>query len=170
MSTMNISLPDALKCFVDAQVKQGSYGTSSEYVRELIRKDQERLHLRSLLLAGAESAPAAPVSAAYFEDLRNRVRKNFPARRSGVNAKPVVPREQANRDIDEAIAYFLDKGADHAALGFIDSLEQAYAHIGSHPASGSLRYAHELRLPESRFWPLARFPYLVFYLRAPRPR
>jgi antitoxin ParD1/3/4 len=39
MSTMNISLPDALKAFVDAQVTQGGYGTSSEYVRELIRRD-----------------------------------------------------------------------------------------------------------------------------------
>ena len=75
MSTMNISLPDTLKSFVDEQVNQGSYGTSSEYVRELIRKDQERLHLRSLLLAGAASAPAAPVNPAYFEGLRDRVRK-----------------------------------------------------------------------------------------------
>ena len=72
---MNISLPDTLKSFVDEQVNQGSYGTSSEYVRELIRKDQDRLHLRGLLLAGAASAPAAPVDLAYFEGLRDRVRK-----------------------------------------------------------------------------------------------
>ncbi len=75
MSTMNISLPDALKSFVDEQVNQGGYGTSSEYVRELIRKDQDRLQLRGLLLAGAMSAPAAPSDPAYFEGLRNRVRK-----------------------------------------------------------------------------------------------
>ena len=72
---MNISLPDTLKSFVDEQVNQGSYGTSSEYVRELIRKDQDRLHLRGLLLAGATSAPAAPADPAYFEGLRDRVRK-----------------------------------------------------------------------------------------------
>jgi len=72
---MNISLPDTLKSFVDEQVSQGSYGTSSEYVRELIRKDQDRLHLRGLLLAGAASAPASPVDPAYFEGLRDRVRK-----------------------------------------------------------------------------------------------
>ena len=74
MSTMNISLPETLKSFVDEQVSQGSYGTSSEYVRELIRKDQDRLHLRGLLLAGAASAPAAPADPAYFEGLRDRVR------------------------------------------------------------------------------------------------
>ena len=72
---MNISLPDTLKSFVDEQVSQCSSGTSSEYVRELIRKDQDRLHLRGLLLAGAASAPAAPVDPAYFEGLRDRVRK-----------------------------------------------------------------------------------------------
>lgn len=75
MSTMNISLPDALKTFVDDQVSLRGYSTSSEYVRELIRKDQDRQHLRGLLLAGAESAPAAPADSHYFESLRSRVRK-----------------------------------------------------------------------------------------------
>lgn len=75
MSTMNISLPDALKSFVDEQVSQRGYGTSSEYVRELIRKDQDRLQLRGLLLAGAASAPTAAADAGYFEGLRDRVRK-----------------------------------------------------------------------------------------------
>ncbi|MBE7374427.1 type II toxin-antitoxin system ParD family antitoxin [Pseudomonas lopnurensis] len=63
MSTMNISLPGALKNFVDEQVSQRGYGTSSEYVRELIRKDQDRQHLRSLLLAGTATAPTAPADA-----------------------------------------------------------------------------------------------------------
>ncbi|HEY2482448.1 MAG TPA: type II toxin-antitoxin system ParD family antitoxin [Caulobacteraceae bacterium] len=71
---MNISLPDALKAFVDAQVAGGGYGTSSEYVRELIRRDKDRAHLRRLLLDGAASPPAAPADAAYFEGLRARVR------------------------------------------------------------------------------------------------
>ena len=69
---MNISLPEALKTFVDEQVSQRGYGTSSEYVRELIRKDQERQHLRGLLLEGAASAPTGPADAAYFEGLRRR--------------------------------------------------------------------------------------------------
>lgn len=74
MSTMNISLPEALKSFVDEQVDQGGYSTSSEYVRMLIRKDQDRLRLRDLLLTGASSAPASPVGPGYFEALRDRVR------------------------------------------------------------------------------------------------
>ena len=71
---MNISLPDSLKAFVDEQVSQRNYGTSSEYVRELIRRDHDRLQLHSLLLVGASSPPTAPVNKAYFGDLRERVR------------------------------------------------------------------------------------------------
>lgn len=75
MSTMNISLPDSLKSFVDEQVSQRGYGTSSEYMRELIRKDQDRSRLRALLLQGAESAPGQPVDLAYFDTLRVRVQR-----------------------------------------------------------------------------------------------
>jgi antitoxin ParD1/3/4 len=74
MSTMNISLPESLREFVDEQVAQRGYGTSSEYMRELIRKDQERLHLRALLLEGAASPPAAEADGSYFASLRGRVR------------------------------------------------------------------------------------------------
>jgi toxin ParE1/3/4 len=81
-----------------------------------------------------------------------------------VKAKKVIPREQANRDVDEALAYYLDQAADQAALGFIDALEHAYAHVGRHPATGSPRYQHELGLPELRVWPLNRYPYLLFYV------
>lgn len=70
---MNISLPDSLKAFVDSQVSQRGFGTSSEYVRELIRSDQDRQRLRGLLLA--ESAPAAVADSAYFDTLRERVRQ-----------------------------------------------------------------------------------------------
>ena len=71
---MNISLPDTLKAFVDEQVSQRGYGTSSEYVRELIRRDQDRLQLRTLLLAGASSAPTEPVNETYFDGMRPRGR------------------------------------------------------------------------------------------------
>jgi antitoxin ParD1/3/4 len=75
MATMNISLPEPLKTFVDEQVSRRGYGTSSEYVRELIRRDQDRMRLRELLLAGAESAPGTTADATYFEALRTRVSK-----------------------------------------------------------------------------------------------
>lgn len=73
MSTMNISLPDSLKAFVDEQVNERGYGTSGEYVRELIRKDQERMQLRTLLVDGAASSPAAPADSTYFSALRKSI-------------------------------------------------------------------------------------------------
>jgi antitoxin ParD1/3/4 len=74
MSTMNISLPEALKSYVDEQVSVRGYGTSSEYVRELIRRDQDRQALRGLLLEGAASEPTRVADEAYFAELRDRVR------------------------------------------------------------------------------------------------
>ncbi|WP_081608143.1 type II toxin-antitoxin system RelE/ParE family toxin [Metapseudomonas furukawaii] len=66
--------------------------------------------------------------------------------------------------MDDAVSYYLEEGAEQAAVGFIDVLERAYKHIGRHPESGSSRYAHELDLPGLRSWSLKRYPYLVFYI------
>ncbi len=81
-----------------------------------------------------------------------------------MKSKPVIPRSLANRDVDEAIEYYLSKGSEQAVLGFIEALEQAYSHISRHPATGSPRYAHELNLPGLCSWPLKRYPYLAFYI------
>ncbi len=75
MSTMNISLPESLKSFVDEQVAQRGYGTSSEYVRELIRKEQDRSRLRTLFLQAAASPVVAEMGPDYFSKLRARIRK-----------------------------------------------------------------------------------------------
>ena len=73
---MNISLPDTLKYFVDDQVRLRDYSTSSEYVRELIRKEKSRIHLRSLLLEGAASSSAGAADDAYFATLRDRIQQH----------------------------------------------------------------------------------------------
>ena len=78
--------------------------------------------------------------------------------------KPVVARQLATQDVDETIGHYLIEGSDCAALSFIDELEKAYGHIAQHPASGSLRYAHELDIPDLRSWPMRKLPYLVFYV------
>ena len=73
---MNISLPDTLKAYVDKQVSERGYGTSSEYVRELIRREQEVTQLRARLLDAAESPIVGEVTPKYFADLRARIRKS----------------------------------------------------------------------------------------------
>ena len=73
MSTMNITLPEPLEDFVKDQVTARGYRTSSEYVRELIRKDLDRQHLRALILEGADSPRGVVADAKYFDGLRDRV-------------------------------------------------------------------------------------------------
>ena len=75
MTTMNISLSDTLKSFVDDQVGAGGYSSSSEFVRELIRKERDRQQLRGLLLEGPASSPAVTADADYFDGLRGRIRE-----------------------------------------------------------------------------------------------
>ena len=81
-----------------------------------------------------------------------------------MKSKLVIPRGEASRDVDEAIDYYLSENAEQAALGFIDALEKAYAHIARHPATGSPRYSHALDMPGLRSWPLTRYPHLVFFI------
>lgn len=81
--------------------------------------------------------------------------------------KPIVPREQASRDVHDAVVYYLNEATEAAAFGFIDALERAYTHIGRNPATASPRCAHALNLPGLRVGSQARYPYLVFYVEQP---
>lgn len=75
MATMNISLPDELKNFIDAQVAEHGYGSTSEYLRELIRKQRDVERLRQMLLDGANSGPGRVIDDAYFAELRERAKQ-----------------------------------------------------------------------------------------------
>lgn len=74
MSTMNISLPDELKAFVDHRIQTEGYGSSSEYMRELIRRDRDRAQFRQYLLDGVDAKPIGRMDAAYFAGLRRRLK------------------------------------------------------------------------------------------------
>jgi len=75
MSTMNISLPEELKSFIDDQVSDGGYGSTSEYLRDIIRRERERARVRELLLEGAASPPSETLwDSNYFDKLRGRAR------------------------------------------------------------------------------------------------
>lgn len=80
MTTLNISLPEPLKLFVDEQVSKGRYSTASEYFEELIRDAQRRAdthELEAVLLAGLQS-PASEMTADDWSDLRDRVLSRSP--------------------------------------------------------------------------------------------
>lgn len=77
MATMNISLPDKMKMWVEAQASSGRYSNASDYVRDLIRRDQEReqvfADLRGLVNEGIESG----VSERTMEEIREAARAEF---------------------------------------------------------------------------------------------
>ena len=83
MTTMNISLPEPLKEFIEEQVSAGGYGTVSEYLRELIRANQKQRaqeKLEQLLLEGINSGPATPMTKQDWIDIRAEVHKRIAGR------------------------------------------------------------------------------------------
>ena len=70
MATMNISLSDDLKQFVDQQVAEHAYTSTSEYLRELIRKQRDVARLRGMLLDGFNSGPTELADDAFFAGLQ----------------------------------------------------------------------------------------------------
>jgi antitoxin ParD1/3/4 len=85
MPSLNISLPAPLREWIEAQIKGGRYGNASEYLRELIRRAQERLE--RLLLDGVESGKASPLTKKDWAELRSEVAERLEKRRGGRGKK-----------------------------------------------------------------------------------
>lgn len=76
--TMSFALPEAMRSYIDERVKSGSYGNTSEYLRDLIRRDQEAQaaqRLRALIEEGLASGPATPLTDEDFAAIRVRMLK-----------------------------------------------------------------------------------------------
>ncbi|MEI7755430.1 MAG: type II toxin-antitoxin system ParD family antitoxin [Actinomycetota bacterium] len=74
-NTMSFALPESLRAYIDERVQSGHYGNTSEYLRELVRRDQEdqaRKRLRELITDGLESGSARPLNRRSVADLRNK--------------------------------------------------------------------------------------------------
>ncbi|HEX8739976.1 MAG TPA: type II toxin-antitoxin system RelE/ParE family toxin [Casimicrobiaceae bacterium] len=81
-----------------------------------------------------------------------------------MTGKRAVLRKRADRDLEEALDFYVRRGAPRAALEFIDALEQALGAIECHPAIGSTRYATELDLPGLRCRQFKGHSHLVFFI------
>lgn len=79
-------------------------------------------------------------------------------------SKPVILRPLAGRDIAKALKHYRREGGAVLANAWVDAIEQGLMHVGMHPATGSTRYAAVLQLAGLKFWPLRKFPYLIFYI------
>ena len=86
MQTMNISLPDQLKDFVDEQVGSGRYSSVSEYVRELIRNDEKRKvqeKLEAILMEGLQSGSPSEMTRKDWDEIRAEALRRVEARKNG---------------------------------------------------------------------------------------
>ena len=86
MASLNISLPQSLKDYVEGQVQASGYSTPSEYVRELLRQDQQRRaeqKLEALLLEGLNSGDPIEITPEYWENKRRQLIERH-ARKTGV--------------------------------------------------------------------------------------
>ena len=79
MATMNISLPDAMKDWVEEQVATGRYANSSDVMRDLVRREQERADAREQLQKMVDDALASGVGSSSREDLLEKVMSNAEA-------------------------------------------------------------------------------------------
>jgi antitoxin ParD1/3/4 len=89
MQTMNISLPEQLKEFVDDQVGSGRFSSVSEYVRDLIRDDEKRKSqekLEKLLMEGIQSSGPTEMTRQDWDDIRREALKQFEGRKARKNA------------------------------------------------------------------------------------
>lgn len=80
MTTMNISLPDVMKEFIDEQVQERGYSTSSEYIRDLIRNDEVRQgeqRLAALLREGLESGSPVQIDATHWAAKKEALKERF---------------------------------------------------------------------------------------------
>lgn len=84
MDTMNIAIPEKLKSFAQHQVERRGYSSVSEYVRDLIRGDQERqtalAALEAEIIKGIESGPSTPMTKDDWQALHQKVRDCAAAR------------------------------------------------------------------------------------------
>ena len=83
-TTMDVSLPETLKDYVQQRVAQGAFSNPSDYIRSLIREDRERqadVRLESLLLEGIDSGDPVPLDAAEWAAIRQEVTEQIEAKR-----------------------------------------------------------------------------------------
>ena len=82
MTTLNISLPDNLRQWIDARVKKGDYSSASDYLRDLIRIDKKKnVNLDDYLLEGMDSGEALEVTSRFWEKKHQQVKRDLNAKR-----------------------------------------------------------------------------------------
>ena len=84
MATMNVSLPDPMKAWVEAQVEGGQYGNASDYVRDLIRRDQQAREQVKVLQAAITKGLESGISDRTMRDILKEARSKAKAAKNAL--------------------------------------------------------------------------------------
>ena len=165
MTSMNISLPEPLKLFVEEQVSKGGYSTASEYLRELIREAQrrtDRQELEAKLLAGLNS-PTSEMSADEWASAA--ATHSEPKPRTSVRrlSGRIIRSDLALEDLD-ALSEHIRQRSPRAALRFLRAAELSFRKLSSMPGIGERFETDNVLYQEIRSLPISGFPsYIVYY-------
>jgi putative addiction module CopG family antidote len=165
MSSVNISLPEQMRAYVEEQVSKGGYGTVSEFVRDLIRQDQKRRakeNLETLLLEGLESGSPPFMSAQDWENIREAVRERID-RSQDMNHGWSSQASHCDSGSTWARTFIAKDNLD-ASDRFLRAAEETFFTLGRMPAIGKVSgFAHP-NLVDVRQYSIKGFKrYLVFY-------
>ena len=171
MQSRNISLPDPLKQFVDAQIAQGRYSSVSEYVRELIRADEKRKaeeQLETLLLEGLQGEEAE-----FTREDWQAIRQEALAQVKKVRKSPhlmgrVYRRPAARHDLIAHYCYLVENAGEAVADEFLSRVEASFNDLLEQPKIGAPLTLRPAELAGLRKWPVKDFDnVLIFYLPHP---
>ena len=135
MATVNVSLPDPMKDWVEAQTKTGRYGNASDYVRDLIRRDQERAGKLIALRRCIDEGEASGMSPRDGPSERQGSRV---ARMSGYRLT-----RQADRNLIDIYLYTAERFGIRQADCYADGLQSTFNVLVENPKMG--RAADEIR-------------------------
>jgi putative addiction module CopG family antidote len=158
MQTMNISLPDPLKEFVDHQIAEGRYSSVSEYIRELIRDDEKRKaeqRARSAVARRAGKRRERVDASGLRRHPQGSAGATQAPKKEGLMAT-VYKRASARRDMVEHYVYLAEHAGIEIAERFLSSADESFSDLVRHPGLGTALSSRDPNLTGLRKWRVKR--------------
>ncbi len=170
MTTMNISVPDEMKAFVESKMAQEGYASASEYLRTLIReaqRQQAKQGLEAKLREALESGPATPMKQEDWAALRQEAMDGL-AGENHSSMSQIVRRPAANRDLVTIYQHYARHAGLRVADRFFAEAEATFTRLADMPGLGTRYEPSDALYVDLRYFPVSRFRvYLVFYRPIP---
>ena len=177
MTSMNISLPEDLKEYVEARTRLG-YSTPSEFVRELFRHDRKagaREKLDTMLLEGLNSGDPIPADAEFWADLKREALNRLESRKTALKktgpeiemTRAVTQQPRARLDLWGQFVYFGRQAGVEWAQKYLAAVNEPCMQLASQPGLGKPYNTGTARLNGSRRFRIKGFESYLFFCLAP---